>query len=392
MRSILIFAHVPPPHHGQSYMVAQLLEELRARPDEVRVFHVDSRVSDSLEEVGRAGGGKVLRLLRYCFEAIRLRWRHGPMIFYYVPAPAKRGALYRDWLVMLLCRPFFQRKLLLHWHAVGLGEWIGSRAGFFTSLVSRQLLGKADLILILAQAVADDAAVFQPKQVRVLPNGIPDPCPDFDAAVLPARLARTRNRQGIFRVLFLAHCTREKGLYDALEAVFIAQEQINRENSDLRLTFTAAGQFLGSAEQAAFLEKASQLTREWRSASGPPPVVEYAGFVAGEAKDRLFRESDCFCFPTFYPNEVMPVTLIEALAYGLPIVATRWRAIPEMLPAGNVGCSLIDARQPAQVAQALLAMTKVSESPAAALRRHFIGNYLRGVFGARIVAALSDLD
>ena len=391
MRSVLIFAHIPPPHHGQSYMVAQLLEELRARPDEVRVFHVDSRVSNSLEEVGRSGAGKVLRLLRHCFHAIWLRLRHGRMIFYYVPAPAKRGALYRDWLVMALCRPFFRGRLVLHWHAVGLGEWIEKRAGFFTAWISRRLLGGANLSLVLARAVTGDAAIFLPKRISVLPNGIPDPCPDFVAKVLPERLARAKDRQGVFRVLFLAHCTREKGLYDALEVVFTAQEQLQREHLSLRLIFTVAGQFLSPAEQADFLEKVSQLTKEWQSV-GLPPVVEYAGFVAGEGKDRLFRESDCLCFPTFYPNEVMPVTLIEALAYGLPIVATRWRAIPEMLPTADAGCLLIDAHQPAQGAHAMVALAKLSDTTSADLRRHFTGNYLRDVFGARFVAALDELD
>ena len=39
------------------------------------------------------------------------------------PAPGKHSALYRDWLVMLLCRPFFKR-LVLHWHAAGLAKWL----------------------------------------------------------------------------------------------------------------------------------------------------------------------------------------------------------------------------------------------------------------------------
>ena len=386
MRSILIFAHVPPPHHGQSYMVAQLLEELRARPDEVRVFHVDSRVSDSLEEVGRAGGGKVLRLLRYCFQAIRLRWQHGPMVFYYVPAPAKRGALYRDWLVMALCRPFFRKRLLLHWHAVGLGEWMGSGASLFTSLISRRLLGKADLSLILAQAVAGDAAVFRPRQVRVLPNGIPDPCPDFDTKVLLARLARWQERQRAFRVLFLAHCTREKGLHDALEGVFNAQRELNLGGSPMRMTLTVAGEFMSTNERKVFTETVSQLSAEWPKSGFAPPTVDYVGFVAGEEKARVFIDSDCFCFPTYYPNEVMPVALIEALAYGLPIVTTRWRAIPEMLPAQ--GCWLVEPRQILQLSVAL--REAVRTGVFSSLRAHFLANFQRGVFGQRFCAALTE--
>jgi hypothetical protein len=50
-RKILVFAHVPPPHHGQSVMVQVMLEGLRADA-RFEVHHVDARVSDDLEDVG----------------------------------------------------------------------------------------------------------------------------------------------------------------------------------------------------------------------------------------------------------------------------------------------------------------------------------------------------
>ena len=386
MRSLLIFAHVPPPHHGQSYMVAQLLEELRARPQEIRVFHVDSRVSDNLEEVGRFGLGKVFRTLGYCCQAIWLRWRHGPMLFYYVPAPAARGALYRDWLVMALCRPFFRHRLLLHWHAVGLGKWITEGAGSLTSLATRRLLGGAALSLVLAPTVVEDAAVLHAEQVRVLPNGMPDPCSAFEAAVLSGRVARSRERQGTFRVLFLAHCTREKGLYDALEGVFAAQRQVGREEPPVRLALTVAGTFLNPGDERAFRETVARLLAEWPEGSLPPPSVEYVGFAAGDRKDALFRTSDCFCFPTYYPNEVMPVALIEALAYGLPIVTTRWRAIPAMLP--DRGCWLVEPHQPEKVGAALREAMRTEAFPV--LREHFLANFRREVFGQRFCEILAE--
>jgi len=50
-RKILVFAHVPPPHHGQSVMVQVLLEGLSADP-RFEVHHVGARVSDDTEDVG----------------------------------------------------------------------------------------------------------------------------------------------------------------------------------------------------------------------------------------------------------------------------------------------------------------------------------------------------
>ncbi len=130
---LVVFAHTPPPHHGQSYMVQLMLEGLggdaRKRkpaapnPHGITCYHVNARFSRGLEDVGTFQGVKIFLIFWFCLQAIWLRFRHGVQNFYYVPAPGKRVALYRDWLVMLLCRPFF-KNVILHWHAAGLGKWL----------------------------------------------------------------------------------------------------------------------------------------------------------------------------------------------------------------------------------------------------------------------------
>src|SRR5882672_2802577 len=140
---LLVFAHTPPPHHGQSYMVqlmlagfggdARKLAPGAASPFGIECYHVNARFSRGLEDIGEFQGAKIFLIFWFCLQAVWLRFRHGVDTFYYVPAPGKRVALYRDWLVMLLCRPFF-KGVILHWHAAGLAKWletettIGSRA------------------------------------------------------------------------------------------------------------------------------------------------------------------------------------------------------------------------------------------------------------------------
>jgi glycosyltransferase involved in cell wall biosynthesis len=89
--------------------------------------------------------------------------------------------------------------------------------------------------------------------------------------------------------------------------------------------------------------------------------------VTGAQKAAAFREADAFCFPTYYQNESQPVSLIEAMAFGLPVLTTAWRSIPELLPADYPG--LVGIRSPQQVAEALLNVM-TSE----------LGQSLRGIF------------
>ncbi len=375
-------------------MVELLLRELQ-RPDgipAVEVFHVNSRVSDDIGDVGRAGMRKLWRLLGYCGRALQLRWRHGAdMIFYYVPAPGQRAALLRDWIVMALCRPWF-RWTVWHWHGSGLGAWLQRAATAPERALSMWLLGRPDLSVVLARSSIADQAIFRPRRVAVIPNGIPDPCPDFDAGLQAERVARAAARleafrgggaaaAPVFRVLFLAHCTREKGLFDALDAVVLLARELHEKNETppVRIQFTVAGNFLNETERAEFSRAATEVSDLLS--------IACVGFAAGRMKADLLRSSDCFCFPTYYPREVQPVALIEALAFGMPIVTTRWRAIPEMLPpadGGAAGCWLAAPNHPAEVAAGLRAALLAPPEIGGGLRAHFLQHFRISAFGQRM--------
>src|SRR5271166_4035118 len=139
---LIVFAHTPPPHHGQSYMVQLMLNgfggDHRRRgaptsepssPYGITCYHVNAQVSKELEDIGDFRLGKLFLLIGYCIQAVWCRWRYGVTTLYYIPAPGKPSALYRDWLVMFLCRPFFKR-IILHWHAAGLAKWLETNMQF----------------------------------------------------------------------------------------------------------------------------------------------------------------------------------------------------------------------------------------------------------------------
>ncbi|HTI70223.1 MAG TPA: glycosyltransferase [Candidatus Limnocylindria bacterium] len=360
---VLVFAHVPPPLHGQSQMVQWLVEGLGRRRDlRVEVLHVDARLSTDLTDVGAARGGKLGLLFGYVRQALRLRFSEGVKIFYYVPSPPKRNSLYRDWMVLLAIRLFF-RRTIFHWHAVGLGAWLEEKARPWERWVSWWLLGRSSLSIILAETNRSDAEKFKPRACISVANGIPDPCPDYARS-----LAEVRLRQGLARrvgqvvvpVLYLAHCTRDKGLFDAVSAVLEA----NRLGSGtLRFVLTVAGTFVTADEERDF--KALLASTECQG------VVRYIGFVSGDSKTEAFRSHELFLFPTYFANEGQPVNLIEAMAWGLPVVTTRWRAIPEFFDSGYKG--LVEPRDSPAAGAALLAVAQSVD--AAALRARFESAY-----------------
>jgi glycosyltransferase involved in cell wall biosynthesis len=395
---LLVFAHKPPPHHGQSYMVQLLLQAFggdaasaahprpsTAQEESVVCYHVDCRLSESMEDIGRGRVGKLLLLLKYCGQAISYRYRFGVENFFYIPAPPVRAAIYRDWIVMLLCRPFFRRRIY-YWQAAGLGEWLHSGASAWERWLTRALLGKPDLSIVLGEYCRPDAAAFHSRRTEVVPNGVPDPCPEFETEILPSRTQRThahlkrlshpppdRNAAeiGWFKFLFLSLCTREKGLFDTLEAIAILNRRLAQTQVPVRAHLSVAGKFWRAPEQTEFEQRIAQADLNGGATAPAGAVVRYWGFVAGEEKARLFRQSDCFCFPTYYQAESFGIVLIEAMAFGLPIITTRWRTIPELLPPQYFG--LVNPRSPGQIAAAMENVLHQNYDPR--LRMRFLAHY-----------------
>jgi len=370
---LLVFAHTPPPHHGQSYMVQLMLEgfggdqklpsAVPAAEYGIECYHVNVQLSDDLEDIGSLRGSKLKRLCNACREALQLRKEFGIDTLYYVPAPAKASAIIRDWLVLAALRPFF-KKVVLHWHAFGVGFWARSLVespggeGYktcpppilfgifdpFARYLTRLSYRGCDLSIALTDYNVSDAEALAPKQTVVVPNGIPDQCGDRFPLVLERRLARLRDRQEkaipsseghpqsvsrdapTFDLLFLSHCTREKGLFVAMDAVETVNQDLVRQRANLRVRMVIAGKFQNESERAEFHRRANSL----ENVSNHSPFM-YVGHVDSERKAVLLAECDALIFPTFFQPETFGLVMVEALSFGLPVIATKWRGTSDIL-------------------------------------------------------------
>jgi glycosyltransferase involved in cell wall biosynthesis len=410
---LLIFASTPPPLNGPSYMVQLLLEGLggdrRRRPPQapphagdlhgIECYHVNPRPAQRRADPGDFHGASLFRLLLGCAEAIWCRFRHGVRNFYYIPAPGQASALYRDWLVLLLCRPFFKH-LVLHWQAAGLAKWLETARPMRTRVLTYRCAGQADLSIVLARGNLADAEKFLPRRIRVVSNGIPDPCPEFRPALLPRRRARSAARDLLFagralsaadyhetggdpqviKVVFLGHCMQEKGFFDAVHSVVLANRTLIEQGSPVRMKLLAAGAFVTAGERAQFdrLMADPEFDR----------AVAYLGPVSGDGKQRALHEGDLFCFPTYHPGDNQPVNVLEAMAFGLPVVTTRWGALAEMLPANYPG--LVPIRAPETMAAAMLQL--MTHETGERFRQLFLAKFTLEAHLARVAAALATVE
>jgi len=80
------------------------------------------------------------------------------------------------------------------------------------------------------------------------------------------------------------------------------------------------------------------------------PYVEFRDILTKQEMLREYREADLFVLPSF--GEGFPNSLLEAMASGLPVIATRVGAVPEVIE-DNVNGILIEPGDPGALTRAV---------------------------------------
>ncbi|MDC9724096.1 MAG: glycosyltransferase, partial [Urechidicola sp.] len=58
-------------------------------------------------------------------------------------------------------------------------------------------------------------------------------------------------------------------------------------------------------------------------------IVSYIGWVSGDLKKELFEKCNIMILPSY--NEGLPISLLEAMSYSMPIISTNVGGIPQVL-------------------------------------------------------------
>jgi glycosyltransferase involved in cell wall biosynthesis len=203
------------------------------------------------------------------------------------------------------------------------------------------------------------SAWADPARIRVVPNGVP-----VGAQVQPSA-------DGPFRVLCLANYEARKGQEDLLRAV--AQLDVDRPMRVELLGFEAE-----PGRRQHLLDLAGELGLA---------DVDIPGPITGEAKDARLAAAHCFCLPSH--DEGLPMSMLEAMAVGLPVITTRVGAIPEALDDGAEGLLF----EPGDIAALAAHLTRLVREPdtAAALGAAGRERLMRDFSLARSAALLLEI-
>lgn len=188
------------------------------------------------------------------------------------------------------------KKVIVHFHSFSVDTTIKSKY----QNVYRYLFGKADVVLVLSKYWQDELCrtfEFKDNKVKLLYN----PCTtEVSSKVYPKRK----------QILYAGTVNARKGYADMIKAFALVADRF----PDWSIIFAGNGEI----EEGKAL--ASQL--------GIAKQTVFLGWVRGEEKDKAFKEASIFCLPSY--AEGFPMGVLDAWAYGLPVITTPVGGIPDI--------------------------------------------------------------
>ena len=352
---IAVLGALPPPWGGQAVMTQLLLdgeyESVNLRPV---VMHFSRATSDR----GRMSLYKIAELFRVIL-AVCLSRLCGSTILYYAPAGPERGPLLRDAFVLMGTRWMF-RKTIWHFHAGGFHEYQAA------NMVERKLLsqafGKPTMAIRLAENSPRDDVAVKARMACVVANGVPDPTQEY----IPLRLTEPS------RLLFIGVLNEGKGVGIIIDALAILRKRGHSVCAD----------FVGEWASDSYRMEIEHRVREYELTG----IVLFHGTRTGVDKDRLLRQATIYCFPSSFIHENLPVTVIEAMAYSLPVIASSWRGIPDLVVDDVTGVIVppCDAEATAQAISRLLVDPEERRRMGVAARERYVARFTADRFHRRM--------
>lgn len=305
-KSILFIMHMPPPVHGAS-MVGQFIHDSQLIREAFDCHYVNMAVASRLEDVGKGGWHKLKGIVKKMVEIGRAVKRVNPDLVYITPNSA--GApFYKDFLTVMMLKMMGQ-KVVMHFHNKG----VATRQGRWLDNWMYQRFFKGVKLILLADALYGDVKKYISREnVFVCPNAIPEiPM----AAELKcnqdvkteAAACRWHEPGDAPRILWLTNLMRTKGIMEYLSALKILMTRNVAFHADFvgGLTKEMTGEEFDTA----------------LTSLGLNGCCAYHGPKYGDDKYAYFLDADVFVLPSY--TEALPVSILEAMQFGLPVVASN---------------------------------------------------------------------
>lgn len=267
---------------------------LKYVPSEVQIHHIGTTVDGSTMQKAFVFA---IALIQFIFVLLTTQV---DIIHIHV---AERGSAYRKSIVTLIAKFLFRKPTILHSNSP---EFHGFYQGLPHS-IKRGLLwtfSQCDRFIAVSNSWRNfyvDKFGLKAEQVLVLANPIELP------NQLPQRIQTSE-----INIIFLGRIGQRKGAFDLIHAFALLPDEMRNQ---VNLILAGDGE----------VEKARHLAASYNLGD----CITIYDWLNSEQRDTLLAKANIFALPTY--NEGLPLALLEAMGWALPVITTPVGGIPDLI-------------------------------------------------------------
>lgn len=295
-RVLMVGMHLTKTRGGISTLIAEILKS--PLKDDFEFIYVESQA----EDFGKFGKAllALTAIIRFVWNCLLKRPR---LVYVHLGSNA---SLYRESVFIILAK-LLGKKTVSHFHAGDIDNYYPFQKKIGQKFI-RWAIGLSDSLIVVSQESARQLReIADSPNISVITNAV-------DTSLFNVRNGASGN--GVVRLLFVGAIGKLKGEQDLIEALAI----LCGGKPNIKVSFLG----YGAESLKADCEKL-----------GVGGFIEYLGAVSMTERIEFFQKADIFVLPTY--AEAMPMSVIEAMAAGLPVISTAVGGIPELIKDGVDG-------------------------------------------------------
>ena len=192
------------------------------------------------------------------------------------------------------------KKIIIHMHGSTFDLFYKERCNDAQKQTVREIFAMADQVIALSEDWKEFLAEYICDEQKIVVI--------YNAVKIPEAYQKDYANR---KMLFLGILGQRKGTYDLIEVL----PELLRQYPDCHVYFGGDGE----------RQQAEQMCREKEITDR----VTFLGWVRGAKKEKFLKECSIYVLPTYH--EGMPMSILEAMSYGMAVVSTYVGGIPHII-------------------------------------------------------------
>lgn len=196
--------------------------------------------------------------------------------------------------IILNISKLFNIPCVVHLHGSEFQKWY-NKCSMNKKFQIRKFLRRCDRLIVLGEKWKLILNEIEPVAKTTIVN---------NTVTIPANRIDISSQN--LQILFLGVLVKRKGVSDLLDVI----KGLKVKGYTNKFNFVIAG---SGEEEKNLIEKGRSL--------GIMDSVKFVGWIDGAEKMKLIKESQIMILPSY--NEGLPISILEAMSYGMPVIATK---------------------------------------------------------------------